>query len=141
MKKLKDILAENMRRFHTKNLNENNGLDPALTKKYYCQRLSLDNMSAEFWGDDIDEAFYTDDASDIIMITDKFIEWFNDNSIQKAQDLRPGEEDLDQLEVLRNFPIDQLQRALKLFKVNRNNTQAKNAIQNLISGLFDDMDM
>lgn len=137
----RNILAENMRRFHTKNLNESDGLDPELTKKYYCQRLSLDNMPAQFWADDIDEAFYTDDASNIIMVASKFVEWFNDNSIQKADNLRPGEADLDQLAAIKRFPIGQLTRALKLFKVNRNNTQAKNAIQNLIGAFADDMDI
>lgn len=137
----RNILAENMRRFNTKNLNEADGLDSDLTKKYYCQRISIDNMSPEFWAEDIDEAYYADDASDIIMIATKFIAWFNDNTIQKADNLRPGEADLDQLEVLKSFPIGQLKRALQLYKVNQNNTQAKNAIQNLIGGLFGDMDM
>jgi hypothetical protein len=135
----RNILAENMRRFNTKNLKEFNiGQD----YKYWCENPDMSRIGAEGFAIDINEAIAENDTEGIIKIAEKFVEWFNDDSIKKGSWYQKNGElvpDLDDQACFERCDVGQLQRATKLFKANNSNQSAKNAIQNIIVGLFKDL--
>jgi hypothetical protein len=133
----RNILAENMRRFNTKNLTE-------ATKpyKYWCLAPDLSNIGAEGFANDINEAVATNDNAGIVIIAEKFIEWFNDDSIKKGTWYQKNGElvpDLDDQACFERCDIGELQRATKMFKTSTKFEKAKNVIQNIIVGLFQDI--
>ena len=133
----RNILAENMRRFNTKNLTE-------ATKpyKYWCLAPDLSNIGAEGFANDINEAGATNDNAGIVIIAEKFIEWFNDDSIKKGTWYQKNGElvpDLDDQACFERCDIGELQRATKMFKTSTKFEKAKNVIQNIIVGLFQDI--
>jgi hypothetical protein len=135
----RNILAENMRRFNTKNLKESKtGQD----YKYWCEAPDMSRVGAEGFASDIDEAVATNDTEGIVTIAEKFVEWFHDDSIKKGSWYQKDGKlvpDLDDQACFDRCDVGQLQRATKLFKSNNNNQSAKNAIQNIIVGLFKDI--
>ena len=135
----RNILAENMRRFNTKNLKEFNiGQD----YKYWCENPDMSRIGAEGFAIDINEAIAENDTEGIIKIAEKFVEWFHDDSIKKGSWYQKNGElvpDLDDQACFERCNVGQLQRATKLFKSNNSNQSAKNAIQNIIVGLFKDL--
>jgi hypothetical protein len=133
----RNILAENMRRFNTKNLTE-------ATKpyKYWCLAPDLSNIGAEGFANDINEAIAANDTAGIVIIAEKFIEWFNDDSIKKGTWYQKNGElvpDLDDQACFERCDIGELQRATKMFKTSTKFEKAKNVIQNIIVGLFQDI--
>ena len=125
----RNILAENMRRFNTKNLTE-------ATKpyKYWCLAPDLSNIGAEGFANDINEAVATNDTSGIVTIAEKFVEWFNDDSIKKGTWYQKNGElvpDLDDQACFERCDVGQLQRATKMFKANNNNQSAKSETKKL----------
>jgi len=133
----RNILAENMRRFNTKNLTE-------ATKpyKYWCLAPDLSNIGAEGFANDINEAVATNDTRGIVTIAEKFVKWFNDDSIKKGTWYQKNGElvpDLDDQACFERCDVGQLQQATKMFRANNKNESAKNAIQNIIVGLFQDI--
>jgi hypothetical protein len=126
-----------MRRFNTKNLTE-------ATKpyKYWCLAPDLSNIGAEGFANDINEAVATNDNAGIVIIAEKFIEWFNDDSIKKGTWYQKNGElvpDLDDQACFERCDIGELQRATKMFKTSTKFEKAKNVIQNIIVGLFQDI--
>ena len=133
----RNILAENMRRFNTKNLTE-------ATKpyKYWCLAPDLSNIGAEGFANDINEAIAANDTAGIVIIAEKFIEWFIDDSIKKGTWYQKNGElvpDLDDQACFERCDIGELQRATKMFKTSTKFEKAKNVIQNIIVGLFQDI--
>lgn len=133
----RNILAENMRRFNTKNLTE-------ATKpyKYWCLAPDLSNIGAEGFANDINEAVAANDTAGIVIIAEKFIEWFNNDSIKKGTWYQKNGElvpDLDDQACFERCDIGELQRATKMFKTSPKFEKAKNVIQNIIVGLFQDI--
>jgi hypothetical protein len=135
----RNLLAENMRRFGTKNLKESKtGHD----YKYWCEAPDMSRVGAEGFASDINEAVATNDTEGIITIAEKFVEWFYDDSIKKGSwHQKDGKlvPDQDDQNCFFRVPIGLLKRATRLFKSNNNSQSAKNAIQNIIVGLFKDL--
>jgi len=138
--KMKKLLAENMRRFKTKNLNEETD-----NYKYYCEDPDKSNFGQYEFAEDIDEAIAQDDVDGIIMIGKEFINWLNDDSIQKGnyhRDETTGEmyQDRDDAYMLSKVPKNEVEQAVRQLESNRNNQKAKNIIQNIINRLASALD-
>jgi hypothetical protein len=138
--KLKNLLAENMRRFGTKNLSEQNN-----NYKYFCENPNKRGLDQYTYAKDIDEAIAQDDVDGIIMIGKEFIKWLTDDNNMKGDyhiDKTTGEQyqDRDHAHVLSKVPKNELVRAIRKLESNRNDQNSKNIIQNILNELMRDMD-
>jgi hypothetical protein len=138
--KLKNLLAENMRRFGTKNLSEQKN-----NYKYYCENPNKRGLDQYTYARDIDEAIAQDDVDGIIMIGKEFIKWLTDDTIKKGDyhdDPTTGEpyQDRDHAHNLSQVPKKELVRAIRQLESNRNDQNSKNIIQNILNELMRDMD-
>jgi len=138
--KLKNLLAENMRRFGTKNLSERNN-----NYKYFCENPNKRGLDQYTYAKDIDEAIAQDDVDGIIMIGKEFIKWLTDDNNMKGDyhiDKTTGEQyqDRDHAHVLSKVPKNELVRAIRKLESNRNDQNSKNIIQNILNELMRDMD-
>ena len=134
---MKNILAENMRRFNTKNLSEQ--------IKYFCENPDKTRVGTEEFNSDISEAISLNDVSGIIMIATEFVNWVSDSSVEKGnyhQDSQTGTsyQDRDDAQAISQVPVSKLKQAINRLKSNENDQTAKNVIQNIISSLASYLD-
>ena len=139
---MKNILAENMRRFNTKNLSEQIN---SSKYKYFCENPDKTRVGTEEFNSDISEAISLNDVSGIIMIATEFVNWVSDSSVEKGnyhQDSQSGTsyQDRDDAQAISQVPVSKLKQAINRLKSNENDQTAKNVIQNIISSLASYLD-
>jgi hypothetical protein len=84
----RNILAENMIRFNTKNLKESKtGQD----YKYWCEAPDMSRVGAEGFASDINEAIAANDIEGIVTIAEKFVRCRHkgtfEQDLEKTKDL------------------------------------------------------
>jgi hypothetical protein len=146
--KLKDLIAENMRRFRTKNLNETQldmfNMDPS--KEYFMDRPENANYDTDYetLAADMKMAINRKEGRKAIQVAEKLLKYITVGVYKKLEDVKndskygPSTERLIQGEIdkIQTVNQDVINDAIKVLKVSPQNMPAMKTIYDIIIDLF-----